>query len=268
MEPEIRPAGPASKAVPFARFRPDFERVQGDYRVSFARSDADLDRAFRLRYEVFNLELQEGLAESHAHGRDTDEFDAQCQHLLVEHRHTGEAVGTYRLQTSEAAAEGAGWYSSSEFDLAAVPDDILQQSAELGRACVAREHRSRQVLFLLWKGLWAFVSWNHKRYFFGCNSLTSQDAGLGMRTHRYLEERGLITRGFTVQPHDNHRCHAPAGSWEEGSVEIPTLFGIYLAYGAKVCGPPAIDRRFGTIDFLTILDVRQVDPQRLAVFAR
>ncbi len=26
--------------------------------------------------------------------------------------------------------------------------------------------------------------------------------------------------------------------------------------GAKICGPPAIDREFGTIDFLTLLDLQ------------
>src|SRR6202012_5713025 len=31
------------------------------------------------------------------------------------------------------------------------------------------------------------------------------------------------------------------------------LLRAYLAIGAKICGPPAIDREFGTIDFLTLL---------------
>jgi putative hemolysin len=28
-----------------------------------------------------------------------------------------------------------------------------------------------------------------------------------------------------------------------------------LSVGAKVCGPPALDRQFKTIDFLTLLDL-------------
>jgi putative hemolysin len=36
---------------------------------------------------------------------------------------------------------------------------------------------------------------------------------------------------------------------------------LYLDYGAKVCGPPAMDREFKTIDFLTLLDVEQFDPR-------
>jgi putative hemolysin len=35
----------------------------------------------------------------------------------------------------------------------------------------------------------------------------------------------------------------------------PRLLRAYLSVGAKICGPPAIDREFGTIDFLTLLDM-------------
>jgi putative hemolysin len=36
------------------------------------------------------------------------------------------------------------------------------------------------------------------------------------------------------------------------------LLRAYLAIGAKICGPPAIDREFGTIDFLTLLDLHKL----------
>jgi len=36
---------------------------------------------------------------------------------------------------------------------------------------------------------------------------------------------------------------------------ILKLLGAYLALGAKVCGPPAIDREFRTIDLLTWIDL-------------
>ncbi len=50
------------------------------------RADADEIRAAQvLRFQVFNLELNEGLAQSYATGLDADPFDAVCDHLLVEH---------------------------------------------------------------------------------------------------------------------------------------------------------------------------------------
>ena len=35
----------------------------------------------------------------------------------------------------------------------------------------------------------------------------------------------------------------------------PRLLRSYLAVGAKICGTPALDREFGTIDFLTVIDL-------------
>jgi putative hemolysin len=37
--------------------------------------------------------------------------------------------------------------------------------------------------------------------------------------------------------------------------KIPKLLRAYLATGAQICGPPAMDRDFRTIDFLTLLDL-------------
>src|ERR1700747_3153794 len=70
----------------------------GVYRLRFAESAQDLEAAYRLRFLVFNLELGEGLETAYQHGYDTDEFDAVCDHLIVEHCRTNQVVGTYRLQ--------------------------------------------------------------------------------------------------------------------------------------------------------------------------
>ena len=66
-----------------AELLPDGEITEGKYTIRFARTLAELDAAMRLRFEVFNLELGEGLEESFRTGRDRDEFDDTCHHLLV-----------------------------------------------------------------------------------------------------------------------------------------------------------------------------------------
>ena len=43
-------------------------------------------------------------------------------------------------------------------------------------------------------------------------------------------------------------------------VTIPKLLRAYLTLGAKICGPPALDRQFKTIDFLTLLDLETLHP--------
>jgi len=42
--------------------------------------------------------------------------------------------------------------------------------------------------------------------------------------------------------------------------KVPKLLKTYIAVGARICAPPAWDREFGTIDFLTLLDLAQLSP--------
>jgi len=229
-------------------------RREGRYRVDFARSAEELDRVQALRFEVFNVELGEGLDESWAERRDRDPFDDQCHHLMILDAESDELVGTYRIQTPEMALAGVGLYCASEFDLSRVPAEVVAESIELGRACIARGHRNGQALFALWRGLAAYVAHNRRRYLFGCCSLTSQDPQDGVCLDAYLRRAGYGHPDVRVEPLPGLECEGEPTA-DRPAVEIPTLFGTYLRYGAKVCGPPAIDRRFKTIDFLVLIDV-------------
>src|SRR6266536_3064203 len=162
------------------------------YLARMARSADEVRAAQRLRFEVFNLELNEGLAESHFTGLDIDPFDAVCQHLVVKNVPTGEIVGTYRLQTGESAAANIGYYSEREFDFA--PYERLRcETIELGRACVHADHRTFNLLHLLWRGLAVYATERKARYLIGCSSLTSQDPIEGLATYRKLQPH-LATR--------------------------------------------------------------------------
>jgi putative hemolysin len=247
---------------------PTLNQSFGRYRITFARTPEELDAAFKLRFDVFNVELGEGLEESYATRRDRDPYDDQCDHLLVFDDTENVVIGTYRLQVRESALAGQGFYSESEFDLAGLTPAVLDDSVELGRACIVHEHRNSRVLFLLWAGLANYVLWNKKRYFFGCCSLTSQDPAEGLRAYSQLEAAGHIHPELVVLPRADYACSVSPGTSLDGpEVKIPRLFGTYLRYGAKLCGPPAIDRFFGTIDFLALLDVENVDPRVFQQFA-
>ena len=240
---------------------------EGNYEVTFARDRAELDEILRLRFEVFNVELSEGLDESWQTGRDRDPFDDVCHHLLVRSLCDGKIVGTYRMQTSAMAHRNLGFYSHDEFNLESLPESVRGGSVELGRACVAQEHRNKHVLFLLWKGLVLYVAHNQLRYFFGCCSLTSQDPVEGRAVMAYLEGAGLMRDGFRVDPQPGFECYEPGLAVDpDFQVKVPKLFRTYLRHGAKVCGPPAIDRDFKTIDYLVLFDMSEMSDKQLRMF--
>ena len=63
---------------------PTREICEGRYIGRFARTRDELDAVLKLRFDVFNLELGEGLESSFLTSRDLDEFDDVCHHLIVE----------------------------------------------------------------------------------------------------------------------------------------------------------------------------------------
>jgi putative hemolysin len=228
-----------------------------DYATRLAASVQDLRQAQTLRFEVFNLELNEGLQQSFATGWDEDPFDSVCDHLVVEHRPTGRIVGTYRLQTGPNARAHLGYYSEQEFEFGAY-EAFRGEIIELGRACVHRQHRNLVVLGLLWKGIADYASRHRARYLLGCSSLTSQDPATGAAAYTDLCRRHLAPMQYLTKPLPAFDC-----SLEElvsESPKIPKLLRAYLTIGAKICGPPALDRQFKTIDFLTLLDLHGLPP--------
>lgn len=248
---------------------PPGEIVEGHYAVRFARSIGELDELLRLRFAVFNLELSEGLESSWRTGRDHDRFDAQCHHLIVEHRPSGRLIGTYRIQTTAMAEAADGFYTDVEFDLSGLPAEVREHGVEVGRACIDREHRLKPVLFLLWKGLARYMAHNRKRWLFGPCSLASQDPWDGKRALDQLERRGLVRHDVEIGAREGWEC-----VWEgedpqperAAALELPPLFEIYLRFAGRVAGPPVLDREFRTIDFFVLFDVEALSDRARRLF--
>lgn len=245
---------------------PKLELRAGQYLLRFAQNALDLDAVLKLRFEVFNLELGEGLQSSFLTQRDQDNFDAQCHHLMVEDMEAGNVVGTYRLQTNEMAAAGRGFYSAGEFDLTPLPDAVVLNAIELGRACIAPAHRHTSVLFLLWRGIAAYTMQAHKRYLFGCCSLTSQNPLEGWAVMNQLHLGGHVHPELRVLPQPGFECDLDDDDAPLVEAKIPKLFRSYLRFGAKVCSPPTMDRHFKTIDYFVLMDCHQLSPAAYQMF--
>lgn len=235
-------------------------RLAGDfgrYRLRIAESEAERIEACRLRFKVFNIELGEGLQSSYQTGLDTDQFDLVCDHLIVEEKSEKRVVGTYRMQSGATAEKNFGYYSAQEFDFAPY-EPLRHQILELGRASIDREHRSSEVLTLLWRGISHYAMHYNLRYLIGCSSLTSQNPQEGWAMYKQLEGF-LAPPEFRTIPTDAFACPPEDGSLQE-MPKTPKLLKTYLACGARICATPAWDREFGTIDFLTLMDMQEMTP--------
>ncbi|MGD0348462.1 MAG: GNAT family N-acyltransferase [Terracidiphilus sp.] len=259
-----------SLAGPASRIHADV----GRYRLRLAETAEDREAACRLRFKVFNLELGEGLESSYDTGLDVDRFDIVCEHLLVEDKTSRRVVGTYRMQSGETAARRLGYYSEQEFCLA--PYEPLRPGIlELGRASIDREHRTPEVLMLLWRGIAQYATGMGLRYLLGCSSLNSNDPAEGWQMYRQLE-KFRAPREFETTPTAAYACppelqetdaqplpcqtdrRLPNSSHATSAAQgkVPKLLKTYLAIGARIAAAPAWDREFRTIDFLTLLDLK------------
>jgi putative hemolysin len=260
-------------AIPFRRPQPKLPLrppafpsiTEGRYEALIAASAAEVASALRLRHAVFNVELG-GHDRVEPGGVEFDAYDFKCRHLIVRDNESGETVGTYRLNTIETAKDHLGFYSAAEFDLSQLPDDVLANGIEIGRACVAAEHRNTKVLFLLWKALLAYLEHSEKRYFFGCCSIFSTDERDGVLAYRKLISEGRFHDGISLEPVRNAIDTDLAVNNEDA--ELPALFNMYLRLGAKVCSPPILDPEFGTIDLFVVFDINDLNDKYRRMFAK
>ena len=232
-------------------------RSPATYATRLARNPNEVRAAQSLRFEVFNLELNEGLEQSYATGFDEDPFDTVCEHLIVEHLPAQHIVGTYRLQTGANAAKNLGYYCAQEFEFACF-EPLRAEMIELGRACVHPQHRNLAVLGMLWKGIADYAKERGGRYLFGCSSITSQDPAVGASAYADLCRKHLVEPQWRTRPLPSFNCSLNQLAAEPA--KIPKLLRAYLTLGATICGPPALDRQFKTIDFLTLLDLETLPP--------
>ena len=258
---------PVTPQLPAVSSRSRVRAEVGRYRVRLAEGVEDREAACRLRFRVFNIELGEGLESSYQTGLDTDDFDLCCEHLLVEDKLEDNAarriVGTYRMQSGMTAARNLGYYSEQEFGFA--PYEPLRAGIlELGRASIDRDHRTPEVLTLLWRGIAQYANDMGLRYLIGCSSLNSKDPAEGWQMYRQLEHY-RVSPEFATHPTAAYACPAePEAEAQQphpdgeaaAQVKVPKLLKTYLAIGARIAAPPAWDRAFGTIDFLTLLDLQ------------
>lgn len=238
-----------------------------DFEVKIATEPGEIEQAQRLRFEVFNLELNKGLKSSYERGLDADEFDPYCDHLIVRDLRSGDVVGTYRLMHGAQARRHIGFYSAKEFDLTQIMK-LEGELMELGRSCSRKDFRDRALLPLMWEAIAEQVRAHNVRYLFGCGSLYSTDCSEVSAIYSLLKRNYFAAHGRHVFPVEKCQFQGlidnVAIADEQALFQkLPSLIKGYLRIGALVCGPPALDAEFGTADFFLLLDFSSLKEEYL-----
>lgn len=222
----------------------------------WARDEAELRSAQRLRWRVFAQELGADIPQrpGQPRGHDVDQFDPHCEHLLI-HADAGDGgpprlVGTYRVLTADGARRAGGWYSETEFDLAPL-EPLRPGMVELGRSCVDPDFRHGGVILMLWSSLASFMQRHRVASVIGCASLPMPDGGVNAAgVWHQLSRTHLVAPPWRVRP----QLALPVDSLPPAPrVETPALIKGYLRCGAKVLGPPAWDPAFRCADLPLLL---------------
>lgn len=222
----------------------------------------ELEQALNLRYEVFYREVLNKRARLEI---DVDGFDFLCDHLIIIDKKTENVIGTYRFISSTYSDR---FYSETEFNIERIKI-AKGNKLELGRACVHRDFRTGAVINLLWRGVSEYMKKVESKYLFGCSSVHITNVFDIALVYKYFRQLNYSPEELRVYPNDEYRLkHFDRYLGVIGDTEgkedkiknlIPTLLKSYVRMGSKVCGEPALDRKFRCADFFTILDLEQLN---------
>jgi putative hemolysin len=249
------------------------------YRVKLAETEAERAGAQRLRYRVFVEEMgARASPEERAARREWDDFDPFFDHLVLLSLDAGiddpldRVVGVYRLMRGEVAAAGPGFYGAGEYDLTPIAASG-RASVELGRSCVAREHRGGPGMHLLWNGLAAYVLERGIELLFGVASFHGTDPAPLAEALSFLHYEHLAPPDLRVRAHPEHYLEMnliPRAEIDpaRASQSIPPLIKAYLRLGGFVGEGAYVDEDFNTIDVCVVMDTGRMTERYLQFYQR
>ena len=209
----------------------------GEFEIKITTDPREIVQAQRLRFQVFNLELNKGLKSSYESGLDIDEFDPFCSHLIVRDLKSDEVIGTYRMMLGAQARQHLGFYSEKEFDLSRIKS-LDGELLELGRSCARKDYRDRALLPLMWEAIVEYVRAHRVRYLFGCGSLYTTDVAEISAIFALLKSKYYAPDRCRVEPVAGCRFDRLSEPHLNGADEsalfqkLPSLIKGYLRIGA------------------------------------
>jgi putative hemolysin len=215
-------------------------------------------------------------SEQRAQGRDFDEFDPYCEHLVVINHELGSGpeaiVGTYRMLRREGAEQVGRFYSADEYDISRLvsqPGDIM----EMGRSCIDAAHRTRAAMQLMWRGIAAYIFLNKIDYLFGCASFQGTDPDALALPMSYLAYNHLAPEHFrpVAIPEryvDMRRAPENMIDTKQAVRHLPPMIRGYLRLGGVIGDGAVIDYVFNTVDVCVVVAIETLSERYLRHYLR
>ncbi|MDP3561853.1 MAG: GNAT family N-acyltransferase [Legionellaceae bacterium] len=242
-------------------FRLLIDAYDTTFSVHIAETIEEVDTCLALRTRYFKS------AHSLAIGRDEDQYDRYCCHLMVTDCSTKEVVGTYRLMRNEVAEQHVGYYCETKFDLSHIKSHNFKL-VELGRLCTSEEYRHKNILGMLWNGIYAYLDFYNIDYLSGSVSVPADQPDLTSKIYAYAKYKNrLVDPKFSVTPlpvaiDEDFNPNYVLEDINKTKKELPKLVLAYLVLNTKICGPSCHDRILNLKDFYILSGIKDRDKNR------
>lgn len=229
---------------------------RGRYRARLAEGPGDIAAAQRLRGRAF-------------HGQDiadADDFDAICDHVLVEEVRSGALVCCFRFLPLANGGEIGRSYSAQYYELTAL-EAFEGPMVEMGRFCMDPDHADPDVLRVAWGAMTAYVDAQGVELLFGCASFAGTDARAYYDAFAILKARHLAPRRWlprvkapNVFRYAQRLRRTPDA--REAMRRMPPLLRTYLMMGGWVSDHAVVDRQMNTLHVFTGVEIAAIPPAR------
>ncbi|MGX9354073.1 GNAT family N-acetyltransferase [Roseobacteraceae bacterium S113] len=230
--------------------------AKGRYRARIANTTADLVAAQALRHRAFH----------NADGRDADQFDDACHHMLVEDRTSGDLVCAFRFMTLSSGAQINQSYAAQFYDLSALAH-YEGPVLELGRFCVAPDVQDADVLRMAWGALTQYVDAHGITLLFGCASFPGTEHAPYDDAFAVLKARHLAPARWLPQIKATNVFRYAARLRRAPDPKramrvMPPLLKTYLSMGGWVSDHAVVDPQMNTLHVFTGVEVGRIPPAR------
>ena len=230
----------------------------GRYRARYASSQIDVLAAQSLRYQCFNLSNKDEL--------DVDDFDALCQHVLIENLETQKLICCYRILKFDSGKNISSSYSSQFYDLKVI-ENFTEPMIEVGRFCIDPEVNDPSVVLTAWAALAQIVDHNQTQFLFGCSSFE------GIEKEKYFDSFALLRDRYMAPDHWRPKikaaqvfCYSKDLIYKvdkkKALLNMPPLLKTYLSMGAWVSDHAVVDLNMKTLHLFTGMEISKIPKSR------